>query len=149
MVTVRRSANLKKVVVNVYNGAIESEFTAGGEVSRENNKIRKAIIRRATAEAPSRTGTLKAAHRDNGALLEGRLRLRGSVENTAEHALWVHDGTTGPIRARGRYLVVPARRGLPPRRHGGTVLIYPGSVHGQTAQPWLERAGEAVALSWR
>lgn len=151
MATIRRSANLKRVVVNVYNGAIESEFTAGGEVSRENGKIRRAIIRRAEATAPSRTGELKAAHRDGGALLEGKLRLRGSVENVAPHAAFVHDGTLGKnISARGNgRLVVPAHRGLPPRRHGGTILIYPFSVRGQKAQPWLEKAGEAVAVSWR
>ena len=64
----------------------------------------------------------------------------GYVGNSAPHALWVHEGTTGPIYpTRGQWLRVPSLR-----RTGRLRYTYRRSVAGQSAQPWLENAMVAV-----
>jgi hypothetical protein len=124
------------------------------------NGMGRRIMARATMDAPRRTSELALSHRYAGFLYRGRYKVGTRVENFAGHALFVHEGTTGPILPKtGTHLVVPTSRGAVPLR-GITTLrrtmygqVIPAkapfvlvrSVRGQRSQPWLRNAGEAVA----
>lgn len=142
-----------------------NEFSISGlvheEVGRYGNDMGRRIVGVARGIAPRRSGTLAASHRYRGFLYRGRYKVGTRVENTAPHALWVHEGTTGPIRpTRGKYLVVPKNRGVAPlgtqtylarnvRGQLGPAKSPYGflrSVRGQRSQPWLREAGETVAF---
>lgn len=146
-----------RVNVEVYTTALDAEFGPGGQVTSENKRMRQLILLRAIKKAPRRSGELKAAHRDGGALKEGQLRLRGIVYNDSDHALYVHDGTRGPITATDHeFMWVPRAKGMLAKRHGAppSILFRVGpafhkkSVRGQTANPWLAEAAEEVLSSY-
>lgn len=106
----------------------------------------------AQAEAPSRSGTLKRSHDLSREVGTNQYAARYSVQNTAEHAGWVHGGTpyiTGLMR-------VPKRPG-PVRGQSlpkGQVFWTDGlngrpmGVRGQKANPWLDRACSRVAMRY-
>lgn len=143
-----------------------NEFAIAGlvheDVGRYGNDMGRRIVGVARGIAPRRTGTLRASHRYRGFLYRGRYKVGTRVENTAPHALWVHEGTRGPIfpRPPRRYLVVPKTVGgfsfhqatqITQNVRGQVVRAkspngYYKSVRGQRAQPWLREAGETVAF---
>lgn len=150
---------MAKAVVTV------NEFAISGlvqeDVGRYGNDMGRRIMGVARGTAPRRTGQLAASHRYRGFLYRGRYKVGTRVENTAPHALWVHDGTTGPILPKsGKYLIVPKSRGAVPVRgaiamtrnlRGDAVRAKSPyglhrSVAGQRSQPWLREAGETVAF---
>lgn len=142
-----------RVNVEIYTSALDAEFGPGGQVTAENKRMRQLILIRAIKKAPRRSGELKAAHRDGGALKEGQLRLRGTVYNDSDHAAYVHDGTRGPIIATNHeFMWVPVAKGMVAKRHGATPAFlfrvgaeyHKKSVRGQTANPWLAEAAEEV-----
>jgi hypothetical protein len=139
--------NTVRTRVNV--SAIQSHFTATGIVGKEAREAGRAIKRAAIQAAPSRTGTLKARHtgpRSSPTTLGTHV----VVGNDSDHALFVHEGTHGPIlphNSTGYLWVRPSPHswyapnyspfgyeinagGRTPRR----------SVRGQRANPWLARA---------
>lgn len=142
-----------------------NEFAISGlvheDVGRYGNDMGRRIMGVARGIAPRRTGSLAASHRYRGFLYRGKYKVGTRVENTAEHALWVHEGTTGPITPKtGKYLIVPKSRGVAPLR-GATLMTrnlrgeavrakspfgLHRSVRGQRSQPWLREAGETVAF---
>lgn len=140
-----------------------NEFGIAGVVKEDvgayGNRMGRRIMARATMDAPRRTGELALSHRYQGFLYRGRYKVGTRVENTAEHAIFVHEGTTGPIfPKRGMYLILPkgrrgALRGITATSRnvrGQTVRSQSPferhlSVSGQRSQPWLRNAGEAVA----
>jgi hypothetical protein len=61
----------------------------------------------------------------------------GRVAATAPHALWVHDGTRGPIRPKNAKMLSWV---------GAGGRIYARQVRGQKAQPFLTRALSAAGL---
>lgn len=127
-------------VVTVYDSKVAAEFLPGGRVNSYVRKTNVAIISIARATAPGRTGELKAKHRNRGALKRGRFSIAGIVENYADYALWVHDGTKTPILPKhGKFLK------LPNVGTGRGSFIFVRSVRGQRANPWLRKAGETVA----
>jgi hypothetical protein len=150
---------MAKAVVTVNEFAIAQLVQE--DVGRYGNSMGRRIKGVAEGIAPRRSGTLAGSHRYRGFLYRGRYKVGTRVENTADHALFVHEGTTGPILPkRGRYLIVPKTRGVTPLR-GAAVMTrnFRGeavrakspwglhrSVAGQRAQPWLREAGETVAF---
>lgn len=107
------------------------------------NDVSKRAHGFAKASAPVRSGKLKRSIMWNRAKTDGYLQLQGILLANARHALWVHDGTQGPIRAKGGGgLRVPqnrksARKGseLP-----NSAVLYKASVRGQKANPFLGRS---------
>lgn len=140
-----------------------NEFNISGlvkaDVGEYGNRMGRQITGLARGIAPRRSGQLAASHRYRGFLYRGRYKVGTRVENTAPHALWVHEGTQGPITPKtGEFLIVPKTRGVRPL---GTVMAtnvrgqavrakspfgLHRSVRGQAAQPWLREAGETVAF---
>lgn len=138
------------------------------DVGAYGNNMGRRIMGVARGIAPRRSGQLAGSHRYAGFLYRGRYKIGTRVENTAPHALWVHEGTTGPIfpHAPRLYLVIPRSemmtsfsgiRARTPRMGAGRVgrsalggfsspFAYAKSVRGQAAQPWLREAGETVAF---
>lgn len=124
--------------VHIYDAVLQSETAPGGDLAKYLAKVNRLAFRFAVIGAPARTGELKSRHVNAGVRKVGRYKAEGTVNNTAEHALWVHDGTT-LIRPRtARFLSVPRRRGsaLRTRRRW---------VRGQKGNPWLYRAGVKAA----
>ena len=124
--------------VTVLKSRIDSEFLPGGQGYRWMDRVKLAMHTAAVAAAPARSGVLKASHRSY-ARGYGGSRVDVQIVNTAEHAEWVHGGTD-EIYPDGDFLWVP---------------IYPGAVkrskrayvRGQKANPWLDRACTAIAMS--
>lgn len=99
-------------------------------------------------KAPVRSGKLKASH--NLALTpRGRDGTRASIGNYADHTVFVHEGTTGPITASGWDDGSPAFLAIRPfpASHFGQ-RTYLRSVAGQKANPWMREAVEDVARSY-
>lgn len=132
-----------RVKVQVYENAIHRMFTVGGEI---NSEARQITIETATASAflaPKRSGELSAGHRRE-VIVNKRFGVRASIYNIAEHALWVHDGTQGPIVAKLNLFMV-IRPG-PGSRYPHP--IYAESVSGQSANPWMREAVNKVLLQY-
>lgn len=134
--------------VDIYRLQIARMYQVGGEGYRWLDRVRLAMHTACVNAAPSRTGTLKRAHRSS---IRGtnQYKARAEVENIAQHAEWVHQGTDwieGVMR-------VPRQRGplrgaaLPKR----AVFYTNGKgknatgVEGQTANPWMDEACTRIA----
>lgn len=142
------------------------EFAISGlvqtEVGEYGNRMGRQIRDLAINLAPRRSGELKASHRYAGFLKRGPYKVGTRVVNTAPHALYVHEGTRGPIfpRPPRLYLVVPRSADSMPFRTAMTVgqnvrgkIVrgkspngYYRHVRGQAANPWLAEAGHTVAF---
>ena len=69
-------------------------------------RLSTSMMDAAKAEAPVRSAELKRSHRLRRQRGSNQWVQRFSVVNVADHAEYVHEGTTGPIRpTRGRKLV--------------------------------------------
>lgn len=134
------------VHVQVYRARLELLMTDAGSVGRWASARQREIAMQARVEAPTRYGDLVAGIRAGGARKTG-MTLRRIILSTAGHSRYVHEGTHGPIFAN-RYgtLLVPAYEGAAPLRKGGTNIIARRSVRGQSANPFLVRAGRKVML---
>jgi hypothetical protein len=127
--------------VYVRNEEISALFGATGEIGLLNRVLMDRIVVIARIEAPARTGELKAAHRNGGALKVGRYRNIGTVYNDSPHAAFVHDGTYGPIVPKhSTRLSLPAYG-----THSHKSLK---SVSGQRANPWMTRAANTVLSTY-
>lgn len=141
--------------VIIYEGRIAGLFNPGASGDAFMRSFLRQTHTRALSTVPRRSNALAASHRTLGPVRRGRYGLRGQVVATAEHAAWVHDGTTGPIRPRSaRYLRIPYQGQsmiyANPRRPSefGNGAIYVRSVKGQESQPWLDNAGTFTARSF-
>lgn len=104
-------------------------------------RVSRAMIAEARAEAPVRSGDIKGAHRINRDRGGNQWVQRYNISNGSDHAEYVHEGTSGPIRPKtSRKLVLPPGGGYP------KILV--GEVSGQRANPWLERACTRVAMRY-
>lgn len=128
------------VRVSVNDSAVAMELsTPPGENWKYLQKLGTEHAWRAAIAAPIRSGTIKRSH--NLALTPvGSTGVRASVGNYADHALYVHEGTTGPIFATGggNLWLRPSPASWFPR--GGQAK----SVRGQEANPWIAKAAEDV-----
>lgn len=142
---------VKSVRTKVNVSAIQSHFTPGGPVSDEAKETGRAVKRLAIQKAPSRTGLLKTRH-TGPYYAPTKLGLHLTVGNESSYALFVHEGTTGPIlptNPTGYLWVRPSphswyRPNYEP--FGDGIEVNAGgrtprrSVAGQSAQPWLANA---------
>lgn len=133
---------ISTIRVKVYDTRIESLFLPGGDAWELDKRITSRTRSLAIATAPSRTGVLKSSHYSN-VVKPQPLMCLGYVGNRAEHAGFVHGGTTGPIRAGStRYLAIrPAPKSWFPH------VFLLREVSGQSANPWIKRAQEQVLLA--
>ena len=114
-----------------------------GPMGRMLNSVTRTARDDARKIAPKRSSRLSRGIGINLAKRDGYLQLQGVLYANARHARWVHEGTKGPIKARGgKGLRVPRKRGssvsgssLPNK-----AVIYKTSVRGQKANPFLARA---------
>lgn len=136
--------------VQVSNPAIQSLFRTGGDVREESKKIQRAVIRRAVARAPKRTGRLSQSHYSGGPIDTGLYGIRASVGNVAPYAGFVSGGTFAPIRSRRPV----DKRGRPPGKMGplppgpGGSIVWAVEVSGQDPNPWLRKAANDVLLRY-
>jgi hypothetical protein len=120
----------------IYDSKIAAMSLPGGQIFRWTLKRRERVEMKAILNAPIRYGTLKAS-------IHGVYRPRSAnhiymeVHAEAEHALWVHEGTNGPITALGPWKMNLPAWGIHPDRR-----LW--SVSGQRSQPFLRNALESV-----
>lgn len=130
--------------VVVFDANIASLFNPGNDVGIEARKQYNQIMRVADTIAPvgmPRAGQIpiRGAHRARYVPRSSSMSARYYVENLSGHALFVHNGTTGPIYplySRRLKVVLP----------GKTLIRH--SVKGQNANPWITRAADAVLLKY-
>lgn len=142
----------------VYRRNLAREFQTGGQGYRWLDRVKKAMHDGSIAAAPVRSGDIKRGHRS---FITGinQYACRAEIVNLAEHAEWVHDGTRPWIEGTFR---VPRKRQAGGARGAdlpGRLVFYTDGemdrygnvnqtgVRGQRAQPWMDRACTAVAMS--
>lgn len=121
----------------VYDSKVTAMNAPGGDVYRYVDHRTTSTVRFAKAFAPKRSGRLAGGVRKD-VRQTSRDRVVGRARSTARHSKWVHEGTYGPIWARGarkdNMMRLPAYRMAPKR-----TILRP-FVRGQDANPFLERA---------
>lgn len=124
--------------VTIYDTMVDSLFLPGGDAWDWMERVGRQHLQMSLVEVPRRTGFLASQH--NLALTPvGRRNVRYTVGNYAEHSQWVHQGTTGPIMSPNGKLHI---RAMP--HSWFPTGAYLNAVRGQTANPWIERAGGIV-----
>jgi hypothetical protein len=127
--------------VRVYRSRIPPIFRFGGEGNRWMYRVSVAMMNAARAAAPVRSSELKRAHRISRALRANQFAATFEIQNIADHAQWVHDGTPTIIfPENSTRLVLSPGNGFP--------RIYARSVRGQRGNPWLDNACTAVAVRY-
>lgn len=131
--------------VQVHRNTLRSEFRRHGEPWQD--RVTLAMMQRAIRTAPRRSGNLQASHRIER-VWGNQWAIVRNIENFAEHASYVHDGTSSQSGLRV----------LPPGGPGtNTRSVYAGQsfpkivkrkgVKGQSANPWLEEACGWVSIA--
>lgn len=119
-------------------------FMPGGDAWHFLALVGTEHLNQAIAMTPNRTGTLARSHYPVPIMTPyrqgGEQGARYTIRNDADYALYVHDGTTGPIMAHGGYMSVPMVRGSKYPRFQAKF------VDGQSAKPWIKWAAD-VALA--
>ena len=133
--------------VEVHRSEIAAIFSNIGEGGRWISTLSYDMKLLAAAEAPKRSMQLARSHYVSFRRGTNGLVAHAEVENRAEHAEWVHQGTPPGAKTRtpgyiqgNPWLSLPAWGA-----HGPKVLK---SVSGQAANPWLDRACSQVARSY-
>lgn len=136
------------VRVTIYDRNIDRLFLPGGDVWDWMRDVGAEHLRMALVEVPRRSGSLASKH--NLALTPyGKRGVRYSVGNYADHAYWVHEGTTGPITTGGGFWDDGRRAFLGPMAPWmGRNTLFATSVSGQEANPWIARAGDIVLAKY-
>jgi hypothetical protein len=135
--------------VRINTTSIDAMFATGGEIGRtarlDAERVKLNSIRtapRGGARSPAeRPGQIKLSDPAGYSIRYvpnplGRT-FSWYVRNKSGHAVFVHEGTTGPIR--------PIRRGLL-RVHLPGRTIRAVSVRGQSAQPWIKKARDTYIV---
>lgn len=129
----------------IYYQNIDGLFSAGQPAHQFLTKRNREVKVRAAQLAPKRTGNLARSVRNVGVRKNGPYRATGQISADADYAFFVHDGTRGPITARGGGVMIlrtPHPRGIGGK--GGTGGFGVRSVRGQRANPFLLRAAQQV-----
>lgn len=124
----------------IYDSRVDSLFQPRGVVWDEIVQIGRETKAEATLRAPvNKNGVsqgLKFKHNIRTIPL-GRRRGQTQIENTADYAAFVHEGTMGPItRPNGGLMTVGAS--------AQRIFALSEVVAGQDANPWLEDSAVAV-----
>lgn len=134
--------------VEVYRSGIQRQFLPRGQGYRWMDAVKRQMVARCIATAPSRTGRLAQSHTSRIAPGSNQYKVSVVIGNNAEHAEWVHGGT--PTHTSDTIMVL--KPGGPGRN---TVSEYAGqhfskrrrhTVRGQKPNPWLEHACTEVAV---
>lgn len=134
-----------EVTVVIYDSKITAMNAPGGMVYRYTDNKTKAGVRFAKAFAPKRSGNL-ANKIEPDVRQTSRDRVVGRVRSRARYSTWVHEGTVqfGLIYPKnGKYLSIPRTSAHAWNVKGHGRILKP-FVHGQTANPFLERALRAA-----
>ena len=124
--------------VRIYESQIARESLPGGDVRRWVSKIGKETFALASANCPVRTGELLRSI--GWGVTPHPAGCQATIRATADYALFVHEGTTGPIYPTlSRYLVV---RPMPHSHYSDYTRR--NSVRGQSANPFIQNAFEDV-----
>ena len=132
--------------IDVHRANIASQFTELGQGGRWLKALSSRMKLMAASEAPKRSFELARSHFVTFQPGANQYQARATVENRADHASYVHEGTPRGAKTRtpgyirgNPWLALPAWG-----EYGATVRR---SVSGQAANPWLDRACSQVSKS--
>lgn len=112
------------------------QYISKTDVGEMINEVTRYARRHAKVRGPMRSGKLIRSVNINRSKANGYLKQQGVLYANARHALWVHEGTKGPIKSKsGKAMPIPKRKygSKPP-------TILKQSVRGQKANPFLSQA---------
>lgn len=134
-------ANFGKATVRIYDSRVDDLFTPNGVVGRGTGRLGQEAKAIATKIAPrnkygkSDGPGLANLHRyRTGVGRRGRY-FTSTLINEASYAVFVHEGTVGPITPRN-----PLKK-MPIAGTANNVFAFAEVVRGQSANPWMEKAG--------
>lgn len=162
----------RNVFYRVNDPAVKSFLLPGQPMDKDIHNTALATRQHARDRINNRTGTLARNIQVNRPSITGAYKNTALVFTRTKYALYVHEGTTGPIFPGGKYLTVPKNhetsklsggalrkmwrsksgRAELVESHGisGLPFFLAKSVAGQDANPYLKRGmEEAVARIWR
>lgn len=136
------------VRVTIYDSRVDSLFLPGGDVWGWMGGVGAEHLQAAYMFAPRRSGHLASQHYPVAIITPYKKRgVRYTIRNDADYALFVHEGTTGPIVAD--YWDDGTQSFLGPMAPwGGFSTPFARSVSGQRANPWINKAGEFVLAQY-
>ena len=129
----------------VHHTVLRSEYDRTvGQWGRDTlRKMETRAIRTAPRRGGHKSENLAAQHGPFfGVSGAGGYTLNLNLWNDASYARYVHQGTTGPIRARGSFMVFPGSE-IGSSRY----MVRLRTVHGQASQPWMRDALEFTMRS--
>lgn len=129
----------------VYYRNIRGLYRRGGPGGGWIYRVSRDMMREAKIEVPKRTQALKRAHGIRRGVGANQFAATYHVTNSSDHAEHVHFGTAGNgvgyiYPTNSSRLRLPAGNGFPG--------MAPRRVHGQRANPWLDRACTRVAIRY-
>jgi hypothetical protein len=144
-----RVTTRKKLRVTTDINAIQGQFLPGGDIwgtAKEWGNDMRAV---AISTTPRRTGDMSRAFA-RISRTPSNLNVKVGLRNEADYAIFVHEGTMGPIYPNnwtGKLWIRPYPHSyylpvLEYARYGGRTPV--DSVSGQRAQPWIRQAMETV-----
>lgn len=132
-----------RVRVRIYDQQIDAMFGIGGDVYGEAMDTAREVKAQAVIRAPKRSTLLSRKHQITS---RGRrpFGMLVGVFNDTSYSEIVHDGYPLRIMRKGANRYNGKKLRLPP--WGAYGFTYKQSVAGQSAQPWLTEAADAVML---
>lgn len=126
------------VDIVIYDSKIAAMSLPGGQIWRWARQRRARVERLAIRKCPRRYGTLASTIRGTynpGPPEQVIMEIHAGDEWVAPYAVWVHEGTHGPITSHGSW---PMKLRPYPPRYPHTIEKY--EVAGQRPQPFLQEA---------
>jgi hypothetical protein len=136
--------------VHVLRRSLSAQFQVNGQAERWLDRLGRRMFTASRNAAPSRTNTLRNAHRLAKPRGINQFACDIRIENLADHAAFVHGGTS-TIYPEDNWLFLPP--GGPGRNTTSPYAgqSFPGkrlrSVAGQAPNPWLDDACTRIAKS--
>lgn len=134
--------------VTVYRSALGAEFRPGGQGFRWIKLLSYQMKLAAAAGAPKRSFELAKSHKVSFRRGSNQYSATAVIENTADHAEYVHGGTDGAVG--NMFLPAGGPNGPPSVSPYGAQKFKArrkSEVRGQLANPWLEEACSRVSRS--
>lgn len=130
---------MSRVRVRIHDRMIDEFTLPGGMVYTFMDQATDTVVTLAREYAPRRSGDLAASVYKAVTPLPRR-HWQGTIGARAPYALFVHEGTTGPIYARPAFGPDGKVRLMPVGKTQGVITAFTAPVDGQPSQPFLTRA---------
>lgn len=128
--------------IRIYDSRVDSLFNDNGVVGVGTRRLGEEAKAIATDTAPRNSYGVSQGmayrHRFRTRSNGGGRYFTSTLTNEADYALFVHEGTTGPIRASN------PKKKMPIAGSAQNVFVFKKVVRGQKKNPWMAEAGTAA-----